>query len=406
MSVAAAAIAPVEPVREARAPAPLGGFLTGVLLSQVVNSALHLAQPLLVYELTGSAGKAAFFSSFDTAVHMSGSFLGGWPCDRLGARRLLALSTFLRGASLALIPFFWTTGRLTVVAAMAAYTLDAFVRGFVDTAAHALPLELGDHDRAELDRLNSRYELVFDLGGIAGPLLLGGLMMGRRGLAPHVAVPAGFALAAAAFLFVPETRRRTASGTKGGTWAGLRAIAASPALLLATLAVAGLNLFPMRKLLSAFFAKSILGAPHAAGWVGAAFGLGGALGTLAYGRWSERVSGRRWVAAGGVGVLLLAAGWVPGTLWPMLAAASAFAFANVCARLAMTRSLQERTPEAAVGGVTAVSRFAANAVSVGLKALIGTAFAMGASPREAFAVVAAGLVAVAAAQFGLAKKLS
>ncbi len=409
MSPAMAEVSPVESLRLAEPRAPLAGFLGGVLLSQIVNSALHLAQPLLVLELTGSPGKAAFFSSFDTAVHMAGSFCGGWPADRIGARRLLALSTFLRGASLALIPLLWVSGRLTVFAAMAAYTLDAFVRGFTDTAVHALPLELGEGDRAELDRLNSRYELVFDLGGVAGPLMLGGLMMGRRGLLPHVAVPAGFALAAAAFLFVPRRalapKARAARDERGGTIAGLKTILTAPALLGAVAGAAVLNLFPLRKLLSAFFAKSILEQPHAAGWVGAAFGLGGALGTLAYARWAREGDGARWVAAGAVGVLLLAAGWVPGALWPMLAAAFAFAFANVCARLALTRRIQERTPAATIGGVTAVTRFAANGISVALKALVGAAFSFGASPRGAFGIVGIGLALVAAAQFALARTL-
>ncbi|MFI5347391.1 MAG: MFS transporter [Elusimicrobiota bacterium] len=391
-----------------RPPAPLSGFLGGVALSQVVNSALHLAQPLLIAQLSGSLGHAAFFSAFDTAVHMGGSLAGGWPADRLGARRLLALSTFLRGAALGLIPLLWFAGRLTLIAAMSAYTLDAFVRGFTDTAVHALPLELGEGDRAELDRLNSRYELVFDLGGVAGPLILGALMIGKPGPAAHVFVPVGFVLAAAAFLFIPERRAVRAPARdegRGGTISGLRLILTDRSLLYAALGVAVLNLYPLRKLLSAFFAKAILAQPSAAGWVGAAFGLGGALGALAYARSGGRGDGSRWVAAGGLGVLLLAAGWAPGSLWPMMFAAFAFALANVGARLALTRRLQERTPHEAIGGVTAVSRFAANGVSVGLKTLVGAAFALGAGPRAAFAAVGAGLVLVAFAQFGLAAHL-
>lgn len=402
---------PVEtaPLREAPARAPLAGFLTGVLFSQVVNSALHLAQPLLMIQLTGSMSKAAFFSSFDTAVHMLGSFLGGWPADKMGARRLLALSTFLRGASLAIIPALWLLDRLTLNAAMAAYTLDALVRGFVDTAAHALPLELGDGDRAELDRMNSRYELVFDLGGVAGPLILGGLMMGKKGLAPHLAVPVGFMLASVAFLAVPARRvlraKPSAEPAKAGTIRGLKLVFSNPALLVAAFGVAGLNLFPLRKLLSAFFAKSILSQPHAAGWVGGAFGLGGALGTLWYARKGGTGDGSKWVVAGAAGVIALAVGWVPGALWPMLLAAFAFALTNVGARLALTRRLQENTPADAVGGVTAVSRFSANAVSVILKTAVGAAFALGASPRTAFAVVGVGLALVACGQLALAAHL-
>lgn len=400
--------APVAAAAAPAPPAPLTGFLGGVLLSQVVNGALHLAQPLLIAQLSGSLGHAAFFSAFDTAVHMGGSLAAGGPVDRFGARRMLALSTFLRGASLALIPLLWLAGRLTLNLAMAAYTLDALVRGLTDTAVHAVPLELGEGDRAQLDRMNSRYELVFDLGGVAGPLILGALMIGKPGPAAHVFVPVGFMLAAAVFLLIPKRRAARADGrhqSRGGVREGFRALLRDRALLLAALGAAVLNLYPLRKLLSAFFAKAILGQPHAAGWVGAAFGFGGALGALAYGRGGGRGDGSRWVAAGGAGVLLLAVAWAPGRLWPMMAASFAFACANVGARLALTRRVQERTPGAAVGGVTGVTRFAANAVSVGLKALVGAAFALGAGPRAAFAAVGGGLGLVALSQFALAAHL-
>ena len=42
---------------------PLNGFLGGIFLTQLVDSALHLAQPLLLAKLSGSLGGAAFFFS-------------------------------------------------------------------------------------------------------------------------------------------------------------------------------------------------------------------------------------------------------------------------------------------------------------------------------------------------------
>ena len=82
-----------------------------------------------------------------------------------------------------------------------------------------------------------------------------------------------------------------------------------------------------------------------------------------------------------------------------------FAATNVCARLAMTRRLQERTPLENAGGVTAAVRFGSNAASVLLKAAFGVAFAVGAGPRAAFATVGAGLVLMAVVQFVLAASL-
>lgn len=390
--------------------APLGGFLGGVLLSQIVNNALHLAQPLLMSHLTGSLGWAAFFTSAETGVHMGGTFLGGWPCDKIGSRRLLILSTFLRGAALALIPAAWAFGRLNIPVAVIAYTLDALVRGLVDTAVHALPLELAERDRAELDRLNARYELAFDLGGVIGPVGLAVLMTRSDGWLPHAAIAGGFVLSALAFAWVPKAasaRRASRPAVQaGGTREGLRLVLADPALRWSCLGLALINLYPLRKLMSAFFAKAILMKPAYAGWVGAAFGLGGIAGSLVFSVRGGRTSGRRWIAAGALGTLALAGAWIPGGLAPMIGGVFVFATLNAAARLSMTGSLQDGTPLEAAGGVTAVARGASNAVSVSLKFLLGAAFALGAAPRSAFALVGAGLAVIAAIQFVLASRLS
>jgi hypothetical protein len=248
------------------------------------------------------------------------------------------------------------------------------------------------------------------MGAVLGPALLAWIMVARQGAAPHVFVAAGFLLAAAIFILIPKRTRaaqaRGENNASGGTVQGVRAIFADPKLLFAASGLALLNLFPIRKLLSSFFAKSVLGNKAFAGWIGSAFGVGGAAGSLLY-AWSKRrgARGSAWVAAGAVGVLILAFGWVPGTLVPMLAAAFAFAIANVGARLAMTTRVQARTPLGAMGGVTAVARFAANVVSVLLKTAVGAAFAVGGGPRGAFTAIAGGLIVVAVGQFALAASM-
>ena len=384
---------------------PMAGFVGGTLATQIVNNALHLAQPLLMAHLTGSLGWAAFFTSAETAIHMCGTFVGGWPCDRLGARRLLMLSTFLRGASLSIIPVAWAAGRLTIPVAVVAYTLDAIVRGLVDTSVHALPLDLAEHDRAELDRLNARYELAFDFGAVIGPLGLAMLMSRTDSWLPHAVIAAGFVLSAAIYGLVPETPRRARAEKKaaasGGTWEGLKLVATRPALLWSAAGLALLNLYPLRKLMSAFFAKAILAKPAYAGYVGAAFGLGGIAGSLLFSARGGRSAGRRWAAAGALGTLALASAWIPGTLWAMCAGVFLFATLNAAARLAATGVVQEETPLEAAGGVTAVYRASSNVVSVTLKALLGAAFALGAAPRAAFGLVGLGLGGVALAQLVL-----
>lgn len=382
------------------------GFIAGVVSTQFVNSAFHLAQPLLMAELTGSIGHAAFFASFDTAVHMGGTFCGGWPVDRFGARRVLILATWLRALTLAAIPIGLATGKLDMLAAMCWYTVDAFIRGFVDSAVYTLPMEFAGHEAEELDRLNARYELAFDLGGILGPLAFGAATYWFHGPIAHASIPIGFAISALFYSLMPARDQRARGATRTdlssqptrGTWAGLKAIISDRGLLTACLGYMSFNIYPLRKLLSAFFAKSILLEPAAAGLLGSTFSAGGLAGALLYSRFGERVQRSTWIFLGAAGMVALGFGWVPQSLAIMAIASFAFAFTNTGARLTLILLRQERTPLVASGGVTAVSRFLANLVSVIAKAAVGVAFSLGATPRLAFTLVGGLLTLLAVGQ--------
>jgi len=389
----------------------LMGFVSGVILTQFFNSAFHLAQPLLMAEITGSVGSAAFFASFDTAMHMVGTFVAGWPVDRFGARRVLVAATFLRGLILTAIPFAFWMGEPSAVWVMVWYTADAFVRGFVDASVFTLPMELAEHDSTRLDRLNSRYEIAFDVGGIAGPLALGGLMLWFHNTIAHFLIPIGFMLAAVAYSFIPQTPRKLAALSrpkpmKSGSWEGLRAILTNSDLTRICGGYMSFNVYPLRKLLSAFFAKTILLMPAASGTLGAAFSAGGLIGSLAYSRLGLAVSRSTWIVGGALGMVLLGFGWWPANLIAMSAAAFVFAALNTGARLTLIRSRQELTPIGLAGGVTAVSRFSANIVSVFGKALVGVAFTWGADPRFAFAIIGGIFATLALAQLLLARSMT
>ena len=395
--------------KEADAPpsARLGGFLTGVWLTQCVDSALHLAQPLLMAKISGSLGGAAFFSAFDTGVHMLGTFLGGWPTERFGARRVLVAATFLRGVALAGLPIAMICGFLSLWWAMGCYTIEALIRGFVDASVHTVPLELARHRSTELDRINSRYEFIFDLGGVVGPLMLGGLMIWSDKIIPHIIIPIGFALSAVAYFFIPKARAGFSDAklakSHGGTWNGVKHVFTNPPLLITCLGLMSFNIYPLRKLLSAFFAKGLLHKSASVGQIGSAFALGGVVGALIDARTKHLDSGFKWVVIGSVGTFLLAIGWLPSNLWIMTVAVFLFAVANVCARLMLTRKRQELTPLAHAGGVTSASQFGVNAVSVLIKTLVGTAFAIGLSTYGAFAVVGGVLGILGLGQLVLAK---
>jgi MFS family permease len=388
----------------------LGGLLSGVLLTQIVNSAVHLAQPLLIADLSGSLGSAAFFSAFGTAVHMLGTYLGGWPTERFGARRVLVASTLLRGVALAGIPSAMAFGFISLPWAMGCYTAEALIRGYVDTSVHTVPLELAGHRGDLLDKINSRYELFFEVGAVAGPLMLSGVMVWSDGIVPHIVIPIGFALSAACYLLIPERAAEDVAGadghrSHGGSWAGLKYILSNPYLLIVVVGLMLFHLYELRKDLSAFFAKGLLHNPAWVGHVGSAFALGGVVGALLYTLTKHRGSGSGWVAAGAIGTLLLAVGWIPVNLVVMMAAVFLFGLTNVCARLVLTRWRQELTPLEHAGGVTAASEFGRTAASVGVNSLVGGAFSSGFGTYGAFGIVGGVLGLFAAGQLALARVL-
>ena len=392
-------------------PIPLGGLLSGVWFTQCVDSALHLAQPLLMAKLSGSLGGAAFFSAFDTSVHMFGTYLGGWPIERFGARRVLVLATLLRAVLLSGIPIAMAGGFLTLFWAMGCYTIEALVRGFVDASVHTVPLELAEHRTDQLDRINSRYELAFDFGGVAGPLMLGGLMVWSDKIIPHIVIPLGFLFSAGAYLFIPDRSKKSpnshskAEKHTTGSWAGVKYVFTNKALLITCIGLMSFNIYPLRKLLSAFFAKGLLHNSASVGQIGAAFALGGVVGALIYALTKHKDSGVKWVALGAVGTFILALGWLPANLWIMTAVVFLFAVTNVCARLTLTRKRQELTPLVHAGGVTSASQFGVNAVSVVVKTLVGAAFSAGFGAYGAFALVGGVLALLGGGQFVLARYL-
>ncbi|GAY14232.1 MFS transporter [Mycobacterium sp. shizuoka-1] len=384
----------------------LGGLLGGVLLTQIVNSAVHLAQPLLVADMSGSLGSAAFFSAFGTGVHMLGTYLGGWPTDRWGARLVLVFSTVLRGVVLAGIPIAMAFGFASLPWVMGCYTVEALIRGYVDTAVHTVPLEMVGHRRDLLDRINSRYEVAFEVGAVAGPAMLGGLMVWTDGIVAHIVIPVGFVVSGVCYLLIPKPSAPAAAAegsAHGGSWAGLKYILAHRYLLLVVAGLMLFHLYELRKILSAFFAKGLLHHPAAVGHIGSAFALGGVAGAVLYAVTRHKGSGVGWVFGGALGTLVLAVGWLPVSLPVMVVAVFVFGVGNVCARLVLTRWRQELTPLEHAGGVTAASEFGRTAVSVGVNSAVGGAFSSGASVYGAFGIVGGLLGLFAVAQLALAR---
>jgi len=347
-------------------------------------------------------------------VHMFGTYMGGWPIDRFGARRVLFIATFLRGVALAGLPISMACGFLTLWWAMGCYTLEALIRGFVDAAVHTVPLELAKHRSEYLDRINSRYEFTFESGAVVGLLIFSVVAkeIPELKIVPHIIIPLGFVLSATAYYFIPHSKRESFEPgpghmikhlAHGGTWAGIKYVFKNHPLLIMCVGLMSFNIYPLRKLLSAFFAKGLLHKSALTYQIGTAFALGGLVGALIYGQAKHRDSGFKWVALGAVGTFVLAVGWMPVNLWIFFAAVFVFGATNVCARLTLTRKRQEMTPLEHAGGVTSASQFGVNAVSVGAKSLLGAAFHSGGGAYAAFGLVGCILGLLGLGQLVLAK---
>ena len=142
---------------------------------------------------------------------------------------------------------------------------------------HTVLLELAGHRAELLDRVNSRYELAFEVGAVAGPLLLSGLPPVRPGTVGW--------------------RRRRARPRAWRVLGGLVPVT-HRYLLVIVVGLMLFHLYDLRKVLSAFFAKGLLRQASSAGQVGATFALGGVVGAPLYAVSRHRGRGAGWVPGG------------------------------------------------------------------------------------------------------------
>ena len=276
---------------------------------------------------------------------MVGTYLAGWPTDRFGARRVLVAATLLRGVVLAGIPVAMALGVLHLTFAMVCYTVEALIRGYVDTSVHTVPLELAGH-RADLWIASTLGMSWHSRWVVAGPLMLSGLMIWSDGIVPHIVIPVGFVVSAGCYLFVPERsvggdgahNPRTAD--VGGfevprhapVFAGHRR---GPDAVPPLRAAQGPQRVLCHRGCCTNRPRPVTSGPpsRSAGWSGVALR-------------GEQASGpgAGWVLGGVAGTVFLALGWIPVNLPTMIVAVFLFGVTNVGARLVLTRWRQELTP--------------------------------------------------------------
>ncbi|UPT72777.1 MAG: dTMP kinase [Elusimicrobiota bacterium] len=364
--------------------------------------------PLLILQVSGSVSAAAFAAAASSAVDAAGTLLGGRLTDRFGAKPVLVATTIVRGASVLALPVLAAATGLTVPLVLGAYLVESLARGVADTARNVVPSTIAGGDVPLLKRVLAKNQAYFEAGGIAGPVLAGVLIATAGGAAAAGALwlaPLVFAGTAVAYLGLPK-----AAAVAAETPAAPAPIAPKKKLDVwtkwALAATALLTLYPLKAVLPAIFATSVLANPASAAWLVALFGVGGLVGSLAYGRLSGKLGLKSFLAAGAAGSAALALAFLPGAFLPAAIGVLAFSAANVAARLSLNAAIQARAPEGKAGAAVGAARFTANLSSLSVRFLAGLAFAAALAPAASFWILGGGILAVAGAQLWTARKLA
>lgn len=404
LSAAADSPRPVPP--PSKAAPKLKAFLAGTLGVQVASNALQVLMPLAFLAVTGSAALTAGAVTVGALADAGGTVLGGRLADHFGAKRVLVATTVLRGAATATLVALAATSSMTLPFLGAAYLVESLSRGAADTARSIVPSELSGGDPAVLKSVMARNQSFFEAGSLAGPFVAGGLILLSGGAGTPLALglaPAAFALVTLAYSFMP-------SSSSGRSAPSRAPDAAAPDLSGRSLAALGsvalLSVYPLKGLLPAVFAGSVLGDPSAAAWLVGLFGAGGLAGSLVYGRLNGRVSLRSWLAAGAVGVGALGLAFLHPSFWPAAAAVLAFSGLNGAARLALNAEIQSRAGPGRAGAAMGPARFTANMSGLVLRLLAGLAFGAAVGTAGAFWLVGAGLAAASLALLALSARVT
>jgi len=396
---------PTPPVPPAAAPR-LAAFLGGTFLAQVASNALQVTMPLLILQLTGSGAVAAFAATLSSLIDAAGTILGGRLIDRFGSKPVLIATTLARGAAVAALPIAMGAG-LTMPLVLGAYAVESLARGAADTARNTLPSELAGRDIGLLKSILSKNQSFFEAGGIAGPFLAGALIAGAGGAAGTGALwlaPVVFAGVAVAYLGL--SRRSVSPAAVAAPSAPIASERALDGWMKwALVATALLTLYPLKGVLPAIFATSVLHNPASAAWLVGLFGVGGLIGSIIYGRAEAKSVLKTWLFVGALGTVTLAVAFLPGSFIPAALGVLVFSAANVAARLSLNAALQARASEGKAGASVGAARFTANLSSLTVRFLAGLAFAAALAPAASFWLIGGGILTVAAAQVWTARRL-
>jgi predicted MFS family arabinose efflux permease len=377
-------------------------FFAAATLARLASEMSAVAVVLLVLDRTGSARLAGVTVAASTLPSvLSGPLLGAWLDGTTRRREALAANQVLVVASMAAMLLAaghgpgWTLPAL----ALAAGSMAPMTTGGLTSMLPALvPAEL-------LPRANAVEAVSFNTAAITGPALAGAI---AATAGPGAAVAALAVLALAGLgLLLPVPRTAPTSAATGRSLgqslrAGTRHLARTPVLRGVTVATAaGYGALGLLTVAFPYLAAGLGHGRSAAGFLWAAFDLGGIAGALGVARMRHRWPPERIVGAGllAVGAVMLA--WPLARSLPVALALVALAGTADGPAFAATFAVRQQwSPPELYGQIftTAASlkvgAFALGAAAAGPAVLhLGARATVAAAGLAQFAAVAAGWLA-------------
>jgi MFS family permease len=335
-----------------------------------------------VVALGGGPAALSLVTALGAAGMLASTLLGGAMADRIPQRRILLATELIQGTTMTVIAGFSLVGAggLWQLAAMS--LVSGLAMGLYYPAYSALvPALVPEGDLLAVNGLEGMVRPV--LQNAAGPAVAGFLVASLSPGAAMAATAVASLLAATCLWALPTTPVRRTLPADGEAPAGLLAdvregfvyMVRTP-WLLATLVFASLMLLvfigPLEVLVP-FAIKDAGGGPAQHGYVLAAFGIGGALGSLVV---ASRRLPRRYLTVmnllWGLGCVPLVVFGFVSDLWVMVAAGAVMGATFEAGTVIWGTLLQRRVPPALLGRVSSLDFFVSLSFMPLSMALAGT----------------------------------
>lgn len=283
----------------------LYALLAAHAVSLLGNVVAAIAIPWFVLVTTGSAAKTALAAFAATAPLVLGALFGAPVADRIGLRRASVASDVASASAVAAIPMLHAVGALELWMLLALAFLGALFDAPGQAARQALLPDLAGVASVPLERANSLYKAA-EHGSYALGAPLAGALLAGLGAPAALWVDAGsFVVSALAVaLLVPRLAAAPRGPYLRDVADGLRYVAREPVLRAFVLvpALGNFLISPLAPVVLPLYARRELGGAGALALMMTAYGVGGLLGTLAFGAAGERLPRRPvyvvlWLAA-------------------------------------------------------------------------------------------------------------